>query len=771
MDSDKRKLLEDSDNSDVEKSERTSSASENSVKYKHSSLHSLDTIVFDSKIVKTSTQDGDLAATWCGRRSPPDSLHGRLRRTHSWSGGHPDDVNSEIRILRERLVRTQTRLRPSAVRNLTKKQRLTLASLALVDFMSFCSMSIMAPFFPREAELKGLSDTTCGLVFSFYAVIMFVTSPFFGKFLPALGTKFMFISGMLIAGGCNVLFGTLAMIEDTTTFTTLCFVVRGLEALGASAYSTASYVFVVNAFPESIGSVLGILETFVGLGMSVGPAIGGLLYSIGGFGLPFYSLGIVMVLTVPINWWLLTDCEEYVSGSKTGSILRLFKIPSIIITGLVIVIVSNTWAFLDPTLEPHLRQFGLSTNQIGLIFLLFSSLYGIFSPIWGWVADRVHNHWCMMVWGLFLSSVGLILLGPCPFIPGLPQELWLDLVALSILGMSVALTLLPTFQGVLTSSIYEGGCPEALATYSAVAGVWSCCYSLGEVLGPALGGALAQRYGFPLCATLCAAACFTMAVVTLTFFSLRESEKWILLSEEEDSIPYTDTTWSSENFLRSRSAPGGKGETSPLLTPCSCQEKHNGFSAYGTNFPSRKLCIHNKRKSGYATVTDGVAYFLKFQYITDAYVKIRRRSKSRRHTYPNTEPYQNYLNKEKNHKKTDSVNKKFTPKRRDSIPKRRESYCEFLENTIFGSPAVLKNIDDLTIKRNNKGIVAKLKCDDDKRKPTDDIIRHNLEKIQFYEQTQPCMSMDDIFDGCECRDGVTYVRGTVTVSSTGACEV
>lgn len=73
---------------------------------------------------------------------------------------------------------------------------------------------------------------------------------------------------------------TLALIEDVTTFTTLCFVVRGLEALGASAYSTASYVFVVNAFPDSIGSVLGILETFIGLGMSVGPAIGGLLYSV-----------------------------------------------------------------------------------------------------------------------------------------------------------------------------------------------------------------------------------------------------------------------------------------------------------------------------------------------------------------------------------------------------------------------------------------------------------------------------------------------------------
>lgn len=58
---------------------------------------------------------------------------------------------------------------------------MTLISLALVDFMSFCSMSIMAPFFPREASEKGMSDTLSGFVFSFYAFVMFITSPVFGK--------------------------------------------------------------------------------------------------------------------------------------------------------------------------------------------------------------------------------------------------------------------------------------------------------------------------------------------------------------------------------------------------------------------------------------------------------------------------------------------------------------------------------------------------------------------------------------------------------------
>ncbi|CAF4780229.1 unnamed protein product [Pieris macdunnoughi] len=719
-------------------------------------MGSNDSIVFDEKLMKTSTHAEELAATWGGRCSLPDSS--RLRRVHSWSGKPPDDSASKIRILRERLVRTQTKVRPGAIRNFTRSQRLTLFSLAIVDFMSFCSMSIMAPFFPREATVKGLSNTMCGIVFSFYAVIMFLTSPFFGKYLPTIGVKFMFTAGLFMAGACNVLFGTLSLIEDTTTFLVLCFVVRGLEALGASAYSTASYVYVVNVFPDTIGSVLGILETFVGLGMSVGPAIGGLLYSIGGFGLPFYSLGIVMVFTVPINMFLLPDYEEHATGSKPASIWKLFKIPSIIITGLVIVIMSNTWAFLDPTLEPHLRQFSLSTKQIGLIFLLLSSLYGIFSPIWGWVADRVHNHWCMMVWGLFLSSIGLLLLGPCPYIPGLPQDLWLDLVALSILGMSVALTLLPTFQGVLTSSIYEGGCPEAIATYSAVAGVWSCCYSLGEVLGPAVGGALAERYGFPFCATLCAVACFVMGIITLAFFSLRESSKWIDDSIS-DSIPYTDSTWNS-NFYRTQSAPASQmAEHTPLISNA-CTG--NGPHKYGTT--SQKICLlHNKsRKSGSASVAEMLEYVLKFQFLTNIYVKIWKFKNRRSNGTVNEELYQNYLDENT----TDNKNDEFvnTENGDDSCDNK---YCNFIDKAIFG-PTV--NNNNVIVKPNNTGIVTK-SINNVERRSTNEIIRHNLQKVLFYEQNSPCTSTEDIFDGCECKDDITYVRGTVTVSSTGACEV
>ncbi|KAF2882673.1 hypothetical protein ILUMI_23497 [Ignelater luminosus] len=448
------------------------------------------------------------------------STNGKRKFSRSRSLAHlavDSYTPGEIRRIRERLLRTNSRIERSFLQTLDKSQRMTLLLLAFVDFMCFCSMSIMAPFFPREAAEKGLSDTLSGFVFSFYALIMFMMSPIVGKILPRFGTKYLFISGIFLTGACNLLFGLLEFIEDYYAFTTFCLLIRGLEALGASAFSTASYVLVVHSFPENIGSVLGILETFVGLGMSVGPAVGGMLYSVGGFDLPFFVLGVTMILVIPLTIYLLPPINDVAVSGKGQSVFKLIKVPAVAVTSLIVVVASSTWAFLDPTLEPHLRQYVLSPQQIGLIFLLFSALYGIFSPIWGWVADKVNSHWSMMVWGLAFSTVSLLMLGPCPYIPFLENSLWLDVVALCTLGITVALVLLPTFQGILKSAI-AGGCEDSLPTYSLVAGVWSCMYSLGEVIGPSLGGFILEHYGFPVCSTVMAVMTFIMCIIAFIYF-------------------------------------------------------------------------------------------------------------------------------------------------------------------------------------------------------------------------------------------------------------
>ena len=52
---------------------------------------------------------------------------------------------------------------------------------------------------------------------------------------------------------------------------------------------------------EKLARMNGILMTFTGLGMLIGPIMGSLLYKLGGFKLPFYFVGIFLIILAVVN--------------------------------------------------------------------------------------------------------------------------------------------------------------------------------------------------------------------------------------------------------------------------------------------------------------------------------------------------------------------------------------------------------------------------------------------------------------------------------------
>ncbi|CAH1183607.1 unnamed protein product [Phaedon cochleariae] len=405
----------------------------------------------------------------------------------------------------------------SSKKKFSNRQKGCMLMLALADFMSFCSMSIMAPFYPKEAANKGMTESMAGVVFGYYAMIVFLSSPIIGKILPKVGVKFVFTGGFLISGISSVAFGSLYLIQDYNTFTILSFVIRGFQALGSSAYSTAGFVLVINIFPDHAATVRGILETFVGLGLSAGPAIGGILFAFGGFGLPFYVIGLLMIVVSPLNICVLPPAEKCPIGTKSGSLTSVLRLTPVIITCFIMVVVSMTWGFLDPTLEPYLRKFDLSPTYVGLIFLLCSAMYGIFCPIWGWCTDKVYNYWWFMIVGLFGNSIVLLILGPSPILYFLDGSLTTVIATLSTLGVFVAMALMPTYQYILDTALGYGYADD-LMTHSVIAGLWSSVFSLGEILGPMIGGTLMQHYKFPIACTFFAALNLFMGILCSVYF-------------------------------------------------------------------------------------------------------------------------------------------------------------------------------------------------------------------------------------------------------------
>ena len=61
--------------------------------------------------------------------------------------------------------------------------------------------------------------------------------------------------------------------------------------------------------------------------------------------------------------------------SPLKSYLKILSISKVVINGFVIIVVAQLLSFLDPTMEPHLRQIGLAPSYVSLVFLLQSATY------------------------------------------------------------------------------------------------------------------------------------------------------------------------------------------------------------------------------------------------------------------------------------------------------------------------------------------------------------------------------------------------------------
>lgn len=68
-------------------------------------------------------------------------------------------------------------------------------------------------------------------------------------------------------------------------------------------------------------------------------------------------------------------------------------------------------------LNSNMFQFKLSTINVGLLFLLVATFYGLSSPGIGWLSDKFHSHWSLKTLGLFGSTIGVFLLDPSIILP------------------------------------------------------------------------------------------------------------------------------------------------------------------------------------------------------------------------------------------------------------------------------------------------------------------------------------------------------------------
>ncbi|CAG7831922.1 unnamed protein product [Allacma fusca] len=386
-------------------------------------------------------------------------------------------------------------------RNFNGRQRIFLVVFSIANFFSAAIFSLTAPLYPSEAETKNATASEYGSVIGIFALAAFISSPIFGKYLFRIGPKLVFTQSMFIGGVATILFGCLDALNDHVGFLVGSFIIRVVSALGDAAFVTASFALIASEFPGYVATTFGFLETFFGMGLIFGPTIGGLLFQVGGFVLPFASLGGCLVVVSLLACLVIPKEQELFKESSFLPLNKLkadhfaaLKVPRIWLAGVSIMACSMTINFLSATLEPHIRQFNLTPVTTGAVFMIFGGMYAISLPILGWMCDRVLKPRALALVGALLIATGFLFIGPAPFLP-IPTTLWLTCVGLVIYGVGLGAGMVSSFIMALQAAIGHGFV-DNIQTYGVVSSLWNSFFALGNFIGPSIGGVLLDNVGF-----------------------------------------------------------------------------------------------------------------------------------------------------------------------------------------------------------------------------------------------------------------------------------
>ena len=334
------------------------------------------------------------------------------------------------------------------------EQWMVMVTLCVTHLCNGMCVSLQAPFYPAEAEKKGASATQYGLVFGIFELTVFIVSPIVGKLLPKvmlrklfqltqsklfqIGISRAFSGGIMTTGTMCVAFGFLNRIPDANTFITFSFIIRIIEAFGNSAFLSSSFTMVAKMFPANVSTMFGVVEMAFGVGMIIGPTVGGALYQVGGYTLPFGVLGGILIIQSLVSSLSLPKLKDNDNDNNLADdfgLLKALQIPSVMLSVLSVFSGSVAVGALQATLERHLAVFHLNPMQVGMMFMLYGASYAILNPWWGWLSDRVSSTFVIFT-GAVLLGLGMLLVGPVPGL-GLSPNYYLTVAAIIIAGQKI----------------------------------------------------------------------------------------------------------------------------------------------------------------------------------------------------------------------------------------------------------------------------------------------------------------------------------------------
>ena len=177
-----------------------------------------------------------------------------------------------------------------------------------------------------------------------------------------------------------------------------------------------------------------------------------------------------------------------------------------LILSFCLVVVTLGSGMIIPIFPFYVENLGAGGRELGLLIATAATMEFIFAPAWGRLSDR-RGRKPVLIIGLLGSAITMLLFG-------LSTELWMLFASRGLAGILTAATMpaAMAYVGDITSDEERGG----------GMGVIGSAMGLGVIMGPGLGGLLAEK---SLSTPFFIAAGLSLAALLLMIFFLPESKK------------------------------------------------------------------------------------------------------------------------------------------------------------------------------------------------------------------------------------------------------
>lgn len=223
--------------------------------------------------------------------------------------------------------------------------------------------------------------------------------------------------------------------------------------------------------------------------MALGPVISAPLYALIGFQPIFYSGAVAFLLVSPLAFLLPPKSSDpsVLHSSVSLAVIVSLRVPSkqpVLLDCWAVVNVMSCLGVMEAYVSLRLLELGVSMPMVGVAMSGQPTAYTLSCMFFARFLQCLNLRNTIAV-GLSLAALGTTLCAPPAFLPASPWLIWSGIV---LIGAGMAASFLPALPHMIDECKRLGFTSSDDSLENALSSVTSASFSLGEMLGPAVGG-------------------------------------------------------------------------------------------------------------------------------------------------------------------------------------------------------------------------------------------------------------------------------------------